>query len=1095
MLRKEEKGGERRQTSRRRRIVLVLAALLAVLTGLLVVRIAHGPISLPRLASFLEERAASRGYHLAVGDVMIDLSSGKALEVVLDDVVIDTKGKSEALVAVPRISAPVDISEAIGGRITFHSLIFDRPSLALKAGEPDEATPDMSVIMEAADRLAEMVLSEFERRDLERIEVIDGSVKLETGKTRSFSGIDAILTRDGLTGLSAKADIAGRLGRWRADVSRKIDPQTGERQIIFATSGITAAEFLPEEAPITPGRGLGVPIYPRFEALLDREGSFLGARLHTRVAGGWINTGKTAIAFDEIDMHLAWHPDKDGFKIEPSRYVRGRTVIPFEGLVEAPREWQSSWSYRIISNGSRLSPSDVPGPPMNVHSIVVEGDIDPKTRTIGINRFDLRAGTAKVDMVGTVEIREDGSYVALAIETGSMPIASVKRLWPITLAPAARAWVIGHLTEGRINGGSANISLRPSTFDPRDDTPGWAGHDVQMTMSVSDMSVKTIGTLPPVENISGDILIDNATLTVHAAEGAITPLVGDKVTVTGGTFTIGELNFHSIKTGHLSLSAEGKAESLGSVLDSKPFSVLSMRELSASDLSGTGKLDVKASFPLARNTTMSEVSWQLEGELKGFSLAKPVKGREISDATLSFVADPSKIEVQGKGRLNGILANIDIVEPFGDTPISGNAVVAKQGIVLQLTDKDFERLGLDAGSLFSGPMTVTLSQDGDTQRYDIDLTKTKVALDALGWEKSSGVAADAHFELVKTDDGQVLRNFTLTSEGVDIKGEVHLTTSGALQEARFGSFKLRPSDSASLTITRQGRHGLTAELKAEQLDGRGLISSFKQSAGGTGEGSKETLRVKADVDLLIGFNGVSANNIRLEAVKNEAGLQSLTLEGVTGGKNPVTAALKAAGNGRSFDASFANTGETLRLLNLYKRMRGGRGRLTIGMPDKKDWNGNFTVSDLSVTEDPAIQQLASISQYSQDDGALVRNAGAVLRGEASFQKLRIDFRRKGDEITVTEGTLNGATIGGTFTGGINLAAQSLDLTGTFVPIFVLNNLFAKIPVLGFALGGGSDEGLIGVTYRVTGTLSEPDLSVNPVSAIAPGIFRKLFEYN
>jgi hypothetical protein len=63
-----------------------------------------------------------------------------------------------------------------------------------------------------------------------------------------------------------------------------------------------------------------------------------------------------------------------------------------------------------------------------------------------------------------------------------------------------------------------------------------------------------------------------------------------------------------------------------------------------------------------------------------------------------------------------------------------------------------------------------------------------------------------------------------------------------------------------------------------------------------------------------------------------------------------------------------------------------------------------------------------------------------------------------------------------------------------VPAFALNNLFAKIPILGLALGGGADEGLIGVTYKVTGAIGDPVLTVNPASAIAPGIFRKLFEY-
>ena len=41
------------------------------------------------------------------------------------------------------------------------------------------------------------------------------------------------------------------------------------------------------------------------------------------------------------------------------------------------------------------------------------------------------------------------------------------------------------------------------------------------------------------------------------------------------------------------------------------------------------------------------------------------------------------------------------------------------------------------------------------------------------------------------------------------------------------------------------------------------------------------------------------------------------------------------------------------------------------------------------------------------------------------------------------------------------------------------------------LGGGSDEGLFGINYRVRGPIDAPNVSVNPLSAIAPGILRKI----
>jgi len=34
-----------------------------------------------------------------------------------------------------------------------------------------------------------------------------------------------------------------------------------------------------------------------------------------------------------------------------------------------------------------------------------------------------------------------------------------------------------------------------------------------------------------------------------------------------------------------------------------------------------------------------------------------------------------------------------------------------------------------------------------------------------------------------------------------------------------------------------------------------------------------------------------------------------------------------------------------------------------------------------------------------------------------------------------------------------------------------------------------------VTYEVVGTPGAPVLNVNPISAVAPGMFRKIFEFN
>jgi hypothetical protein len=69
-----------------------------------------------------------------------------------------------------------------------------------------------------------------------------------------------------------------------------------------------------------------------------------------------------------------------------------------------------------------------------------------------------------------------------------------------------------------------------------------------------------------------------------------------------------------------------------------------------------------------------------------------------------------------------------------------------------------------------------------------------------------------------------------------------------------------------------------------------------------------------------------------------------------------------------------------------------------------------------------------------------------------------------------------------------------DLTGTYVPLFGLNNVFQQLPIIGEFLGGREGEGLVGVTFAVNGALDSPNFVINPLSVLAPGFLREFFEF-
>ncbi len=56
----------------------------------------------------------------------------------------------------------------------------------------------------------------------------------------------------------------------------------------------------------------------------------------------------------------------------------------------------------------------------------------------------------------------------------------------------------------------------------------------------------------------------------------------------------------------------------------------------------------------------------------------------------------------------------------------------------------------------------------------------------------------------------------------------------------------------------------------------------------------------------------------------------------------------------------------------------------------------------------------------------------------------------------------------------------------------INSALGKFPILGEILTGGEGQGVFGMNFALRGTMADPQLVVNPVSALAPGIFRHIF---
>ena len=157
-----------------------------------------------------------------------------------------------------------------------------------------------------------------------------------------------------------------------------------------------------------------------------------------------------------------------------------------------------------------------------------------------------------------------------------------------------------------------------------------------------------------------------------------------------------------------------------------------------------------------------------------------------------------------------------------------------------------------------------------------------------------------------------------------------------------------------------------------------------------------------------------------------------------------------------------DAGALLRFLDIYKRMRGGD--LVLQMGDRRRAAGR----ECHRARIRARQRAGALRRIIPTQTQVV--AGQDRAGnpqtvrvdinEARFSKARVDFTRAAGRLDFKDAAIWGSQIGFTLGGYIDYARDRLDITGTFVPAYGLNNAFAQVPLFGPLLGGGQIRGAV-----------------------------------
>jgi len=118
----------------------------------------------------------------------------------------------------------------------------------------------------------------------------------------------------------------------------------------------------------------------------------------------------------------------------------------------------------------------------------------------------------------------------------------------------------------------------------------------------------------------------------------------------------------------------------------------------------------------------------------------------------------------------------------------------------------------------------------------------------------------------------------------------------------------------------------------------------------------------------------------------------------------------------------------------------------------------------------------------------------ALQGEGlNFDIFEAPFKLENGKLTLTDSRASGPTIGVTASGTMDMDNKLMDIEGTVVPAYAINALLGKIPIIGeLFTGPEKGGGLFAATYTMKGVGENVEITVNPLSALAPGALRGIF---
>ena len=764
------------------------------------------------------------------------------------------------------------------------------------------------------------------------------------------------------------------------------------------------------------------------------------------------------IARAELDRH--WYPAsiEAGLRFGPGQILLGQGAIP------------------VLGGFARLNGS-------------------PSRMTVSRLHLDLMQAadgeTETADLTGTISHASDRLTAEMTLTANHIEAADLPTLWPPGVGGGARPWIAQHILGGLARG-TADFTLEA---DER-------LHGVTVTKATGDLDVANaaftwIDNVPPIEQATAHLhLTDPDTLVITVSAGR-QRIGGNRpsLQISDGWMRIVGLTLKD-QYADLRVGVKGPVTSAMALLSEPRLHLLSSHPIALKPTAGNVSGTMTFQFPLEYRLTIDDVAIKADTHLSDVRLADVIGHNALEDGGFDMTVDREGLTFKGQGNLASIPITLSGSMDFRNGPpeqVVETVVMAGAASVTALGAAGLKVDNVLAGSV--GMVATLTERRGGVGSLAVtgDLSGATLMVSALDFRRKMGPNGQLSANLRLRNDRMIgIDHIAVTGEGVALAGSASLPPNGPSQ---FVLDRIELGRTAGHGSVRIAPDGTTAIA----LEGPLIDLSAKLAETGSHHGEQAsmppwTLDARFDRAILAHEEAARGVMVAIAAGGEKVGLVDLAGSMETGGKTggPTDGAFRvrvvASGGKRVVSVQAADAGRFLRGLDVISGLNGGRlavdGELPAGL-GLAPMTGTASLEGVVVRNSPVLGKLLqAVTLYGLVD---------ALRGPGMmFSRIAAPLRYDGHDVFVDNLVAQNSSLGLTAQGRIAMGAGPSEVHGTIVPAYFFNALPGKLPLIGRLFSPEQGGGLFAWRYSVTGPIGNPNVGINPVSALTPGFLRGLF---